>query len=355
VKPGRFASVFFCMALGAACSSPSSGPTAGDASGSDDASGSGEGGALEGSAPDGPGSSGGPVQDASGPDASVEVCLHEGGWDVGPPDATCYSSDDSDRDGVPDCIDGCPFDAQKIAPGVCGCGEADVDSDGDGVPDCIDRCPLDPNNTDMGECGCVHVSGFPPAAAGTACTDPACPQTSATCDGAGVCGDRSSCSPCPGGRYVTTSDGPRYFWYCDTSAPPVIGPGCRPEDGGGGAGVTRAAAQAACAAKGLTLAQIYSLDDNRFVAQLLTSTLWIGANDLATPGEWYWSSPTSDSGALFWSGGLDGSNQNSMYSNWAAGAPGDKSCATISPVDGTWSDTDCSETHGYLCEYLFHY
>ncbi|GEM_PF-1449265 len=52
---------------------------------------------------------------------------------------------DSDGDGRPDFIDGCPTDPAKIGPGVCGCGVADIDTDADGVPDCIDNCPTIPN------------------------------------------------------------------------------------------------------------------------------------------------------------------------------------------------------------------
>ncbi len=45
---------------------------------------------------------------------------------------------DSDNDGTPDCLDLCPFDANKIDPGVCGCGQADVDSDENGIIDCLE-------------------------------------------------------------------------------------------------------------------------------------------------------------------------------------------------------------------------
>jgi hypothetical protein len=48
---------------------------------------------------------------------------------------------DSDGDGRPDFIDGCPADPAKLEPGACGCGAADIDSDEDGVPDCLDNCP----------------------------------------------------------------------------------------------------------------------------------------------------------------------------------------------------------------------
>ncbi|MFM7051019.1 MAG: putative metal-binding motif-containing protein, partial [Planctomycetota bacterium] len=50
--------------------------------------------------------------------------------------------------------DGCPGDANKTAPGACGCGVADTDSDGDGVANCNDGCPNDPNKLSPGTCGC---------------------------------------------------------------------------------------------------------------------------------------------------------------------------------------------------------
>jgi hypothetical protein len=52
---------------------------------------------------------------------------------------------DSDGDGTADCVDGCPDDAGKTEPGVCGCGVPDTDSDGDGTPDCLEgACGLWP-------------------------------------------------------------------------------------------------------------------------------------------------------------------------------------------------------------------
>ena len=64
---------------------------------------------------------------------------------------SCLLTQDTDRDGVPDCIDGCPFDPQKTSPGVCGCGKSDADPDHDGFPQCIDQCEGDPNNTYLGQ------------------------------------------------------------------------------------------------------------------------------------------------------------------------------------------------------------
>jgi hypothetical protein len=52
--------------------------------------------------------------------------------------------------------DQCPGDADKTAPGACGCGTPDVDSDSDGLADCIDSCP----NT-QGVIGSVCNDGDP--------------------------------------------------------------------------------------------------------------------------------------------------------------------------------------------------
>jgi hypothetical protein len=60
----------------------------------------------------------------------------------------------SDSDGVADCLDGCPNDAGKTAPGQCGCGVADTDSDNDGTANCNDGCPSDNAKTAPGVCGC---------------------------------------------------------------------------------------------------------------------------------------------------------------------------------------------------------
>jgi hypothetical protein len=66
--------------------------------------------------------------------------------------------EDGDGDNVGDLCDGCPSDPNKIDPGVCGCGNADIDTDSDalfdcedsdddndGVPDLDDADPFDPD------------------------------------------------------------------------------------------------------------------------------------------------------------------------------------------------------------------
>ena len=75
--------------------------------------------------------------------------------------AGCPSMD-TDGDGVPDQVDGCPLDSAKIEPGECGCGVDEsacrpppgTDTDGDGTPDETDGCPEEPNKTEPGDCGC---------------------------------------------------------------------------------------------------------------------------------------------------------------------------------------------------------
>jgi len=258
----------------------------------------------------------------------------------------CASADDTDRDGVPDCIDGCPYDPNKIRAGLCGCGTPDTDSDGDGVPDCIDQCPNDPNNTTLGQCGCIGLVGRPPAPAGTLCTDTACPQSGAACDGAGVCGNRNACTPAPGCRLITSHG--VALWFCAPLSSTSV-------DGGtGDAGSAPPAqtwqdAQNTCSAKGLTLTRIDSLDQNRFIDRLITAPLWLGANDLTFVGTWRWAAPGTSDGDQFWSGGPSGSPVASRFAHWASTAPGSQQCATLLPFDGHWVDTDCSEQFGYIC------
>ena len=99
----------------------------------------------------------------------------------------CATSDvDSDSDGTPNCNDACPNDAGKIAAGVCGCGVSDVDSDSDGTPNCNDACPNDANKIAAGACGC-GISDTDSDADGTPNCNDGCPND-ANKVAAGLCG-----------------------------------------------------------------------------------------------------------------------------------------------------------------------
>ncbi len=90
--------------------------------------------------------------------ASADLCPDDPGK-ADPGECGCgIADDDSDGDGVADCVDddACSFDPDKTDPGVCGCGIPEIDTDSDGTPDCVDAdsCPDDPDKTAPGECGC---------------------------------------------------------------------------------------------------------------------------------------------------------------------------------------------------------
>lgn len=51
----------------------------------------------------------------------------------------CTALDDRDKDGIPDCHDGCPDDAAKWQAGPCGCGNAELDENGNGITDCLEK------------------------------------------------------------------------------------------------------------------------------------------------------------------------------------------------------------------------
>jgi hypothetical protein len=86
-----------------------------------------------------------------------------------------WAEADTDNDGVVNCLDGCPTDPLKTAPGICGCGVADTDTDADGTADCNDGCPTDPLKTAPGICGC-GVADTDTDADGTADCNDGCPN-----------------------------------------------------------------------------------------------------------------------------------------------------------------------------------
>lgn len=99
----------------------------------------------------------------------------------------CGVSDgDTDGDGAIDCADGCPLDAAKLDPGPCGCGVEDVDTDADATPDCLDLCPNDPARVEPGPSGCGAV-GLDSDGDGALDVDDGCPANAAKV-APGICG-----------------------------------------------------------------------------------------------------------------------------------------------------------------------
>lgn len=292
----------------------------------------------------------------------------------------CAAPYDTDRDFTDDCLDGCPLDPAKTAPGVCGCGVSDtLDKDSDGFPNCIDRCSDDPNNIAPGQCGCVGSLNLQPN--GTPCTDTSGPQANATCN-SGVCGDPTIGRPATGCRRI--SFGSSTYWLC----PPYDGSGGGGGSGGsggaggsggragsGGAGggggragsggtggsggtsgasapLTESDAQLACSAKGLSLIRIDSMDENRRIQSLITQPIWLGANSITTANNWRWATAANNNGDQFWSGGVNGARVGGRFNNWAPGtlASTDR-CVVMLPTTGRWSVVPCNQARGYICEY----
>ena len=124
--------------------------------------------------------------DSDGSPDCVDGCPGDAGK-VAPGSCGCgVSDDDGDGDGTPDCNDGCPGDPSKVEPGVCGCGVSDADSDSDGTLDCNDACPTDAGKTDLGECGC-GVADTDGDGDGTPDCNDGCPDDGEKTDGGG-CG-----------------------------------------------------------------------------------------------------------------------------------------------------------------------
>lgn len=253
----------------------------------------------------------------------------------------CDSKDDFDFDKTPDCLDGCPTDPAKTAPGLAGCGASDAQSDPDGVVDGLESCDKDGHNLSPGDCGCVGQANLKPA--GTRCSDPQCPgQTNPTCNGQGVCG--TPCLPCPDGIALSIQ---RYTYFvCGGAIPTGTGP-ITPKN--------QTNAFNACAAKGLILARSDTYQQNERIRTLLRSynltEAWLGGNQRTTVGNWRWSKVDSFDGDRFWNGGSSGAPVNNSFAFWSAGSPsGTGKCVAMQSADGRWAARDCALALPYVCE-----
>jgi hypothetical protein len=95
-------------------------------------------------------------------------------------------------------------------------------------------------------------------------------------------------------------------------------------------------AEADCNAWGGHLVSISTPEEDVFVGSLLSSSIWLGANDASSPfGVW------SDGSAI-------------VYDNWAPGQPDvvpSLDCIEKRQVDGEpWFDQPCDSSEMYVCE-----
>jgi len=227
------------------------------------------------------------------------------------------------------CTPSATIPATKLrATDPCGSGCGDCDADGDGVVDCQDECPSDANAV-AGECGCPSS----PTAGGTACNDGLC-VAATQCDGAGSCGAPADCAPVGGTCTFKTYSGMKSsgYWFC-TDAKSWSG------------------AQTVCQSASETdLVHIDDSAENDFIEANIVSDSWAGGNDSAVEGAWRW----TDDGTQFWSGAAGGSVVGGNFEFWNAGEPNDSSnedCQTVrNGDDGTWNDAQCGNTGDYVCE-----
>lgn len=123
-------------------------------------------------------------------------------------------------------------------------------------------------------------------------------------------------------------------------------------------GVSFATAQANATAATLNgvagrLVTISSATENSYVEALAGgSTIWIGASDATTEGDWRWLYG-AEANLQFWSGAAAGSAVNNMYTNWNAGEPNDVGNAdgAVMLSGGVWADQPVATANGYVIEW----
>ncbi len=106
-----------------------------------------------------------------------------------------------------------------------------------------------------------------------------------------------------------------------------------------------------CIAQKMKPARPNDVQENDWLRQTATSlglgTLWLGATDWTTEGDWDW-----PDGTKFWTGGAKGAAVGGVYTNWAPNHPtgtGSNDCMQMDAA-GQWLETNCAKTAMYVCE-----
>jgi hypothetical protein len=113
---------------------------------------------------------------------------------------------------------------------------------------------------------------------------------------------------------------------------------------------TYAEAKALCATMQMHLAKITDAAENDWLNAVANPTgteppIWIGTDDLTTPGDFYW-----PDGTQLWTGGAAGHAVGGAYTNWQNGAPRDMGNCAYLAVFGTWFATKCTSGLRAICE-----
>ena len=125
-----------------------------------------------------------------------------------------------------------------------------------------------------------------------------------------------------------------------------------------GTGANFSAAQANAAGSLLNgvagyVANVNSATENAFLQSLIFAPVWLGGSDSTVEGEWRFTGGT-DSGLMFWLGGVAGSAQNGQYTNWNGGEPNNSGGVEDNiemRTDGRWNDANGTGTRPYFIEW----
>lgn len=103
------------------------------------------------------------------------------------------------------------------------------------------------------------------------------------------------------------------------------------------------------------LATITNAQENNFVYTALNQqTGWIGANDVASEGNWGWRTGP-ETGTQFWNGNFSGTPVGGQYNNWDSpdepnNSDGDEDCAQFWDA-GRWNDLNCATARPFVVEF----
>jgi hypothetical protein len=318
---------------------------------------------------------------------------------------------DDDNDGVADGSDNCVLvmnPSQTNTDGQADGGDAcDADDDNDGTPDSSDACPGNPGKTAPGACGCAYSESCQGLIASLAHRYRFDGTGNAVTDSVGGA-DGTSTSSLSGSGSLALSGSSQYatlpsqlisshaaatieFWLSwqggaqnqralsfGTATPGSLNVTCN-----GGSHCTGTSttyhegswyhfctartctwedSSNGCRSAGASLVAIDTPAEQQYLAahpDWSDVSLWLGGNDRATEGQWYWSNVNGDQGgARFWSGGASGSAPGGAYTNWDSAEPNGtstKDCAFLYKATMKWWAWECTGWGGHgVCEWRGH-